>query len=325
MKNYVERDVTITVDSIKPAYYDGNAKYLQPVYEFEATMHPSSKITSNEHVRGFVPVGKLVEPIRVLGVKNGAGPSSPHPAGSGGPMVSQIMLGQYANDDGSMQDMANAYYNGFDSVSPGVYGPPINRIQWYWAETWQVLSDANSYLNAMNVAYTMPHGNWWVNTTNGTGGSPWYVDQIGVGGNPGYGSASGGHLAAWIIDSCEVIPSYYDLQYTTGNGNSAFTYWWPVFQGLHRALGFRTEMLLGEDTMNYDIAQSMAEGAGADNAFYNGVAAVSFGTYTDGHLGLTVHYDRVSIMHDPRNYNETIYAIQGQSASGTLNNVWMSN
>jgi len=78
--------------------------------------------------------------------------------------------------------------------------------------------------------------------------------------------------------------------------------------------------------MNYDIAQNMAMGANAGSAFYNGVAAVQFGTYQDYHLNnTTVHYDRVSIMQDTRNGKESIYAVQGQSPSGQLNNSWMSN
>ncbi|MBD5656936.1 MAG: hypothetical protein IAI50_17415 [Candidatus Eremiobacteraeota bacterium] len=323
----LEKLYAITVEGIAPAYYDGDANYLQPVYAFDATLHPFGNAPS-EHIRGYVPVGKLVEAIPTIGVSfRGSAPSAPHPGKTGNSFNStSISLGQYANRDGSMEDMANAYVNGFDSVSPYSYGPPIDRLQWYWAYSFEVEASANSYLNAMQVAYTQPHGDWWLNTTDGTGGDPWYVTSIGVSGNPGFGAASGGQLATWIIDSCEVIPSYYDKTYGGGNGYNAFSPWWAVFQGLHRALGFRTEMLLGEDTMNYDIAQSMAEGAVADSAFYNGVAAVSFGTYADQHLGnMTVHYDRVSIMEDTRNEAESIYSVQGQSKSGQLHNTWMGN
>jgi Family of unknown function (DUF6345) len=327
---FASRDAAITVDRIVPAYYDGNRNYLQPVYEFEATIHTIGNGAADEGLRGFVPAGKVVEPVPAIGDFPQAAPPVQAPAsadghGGAGRMVSQIALGQYANQDGTMQGQANAYLSGFQSVTPGEYGPPINRVQWYYAQPYLMLSSANSYINSMNVGYTMPHGNWWWNSTDGRNDDPWKVSQIGTGGNPGYGSASGGKMTAWIIDSCEVIPSYYDLQYTTGDGNTAFNNWWPVFQGLHRALGFRTEMLLGETTMNYNIAQAMAEGASADDAFINGVAAVSFGTYTDSHLKLSVHWDRVSIMHDPRNYNETIYATGAQSASGALNNVWFGN
>jgi hypothetical protein len=315
-------NTAITVDSVAPAYYDGNAKYLQPVYLFYATLRPVSGRGTSDHIRGYVPIGTLVEPIPVIGQNTGRAPSAPvgaDPAAqlrTQGAVANQISLGEYANRDGTMQDQANAYLNGFDALPAWWYGPPIVRAQWYWAYPFEVESSANSYLNAMQVAYTMPHGDWWENTTYSNYADFWYVYDIGVSGNPGYGAAAGGNLATWIIDSCEVIPSFYDLQFT----------WWPVFQGLHRALGFRTEMLLGEDTMNYDIALDMEEGANANSAFFNTVAAFSFPTYEDYHLNnTTVHYDRASLMYDPRNANESIYSVQGQSASGQLQNVWMGN
>jgi hypothetical protein len=328
---FLSRYGAASVDSVTPGYYDGNGKYLQPVYQFVATLGKRGSL--QDHIRGYVPVGRLVEPLPVLGQTTGALPSAPRESQVKPDLYSgSISFGEYVNRDcttgANCLDMASAYLNGFDAF-PGWFGPTIARTQYYWAYSFEVLGSANSYLNAVNVAYTNPHGDWWLNTTIGNyipTGDPWYVNQIGVGGNPGYGAASGGRLATWIIDSCEVIPSYYDLQYTTGNGNSAFTYWWPVFKGLHRALGFRTQMLLGEDTMNDDIALSMGEGANANSAFYNEVAAAgTFPTYLDTHLGLYVHYDRASIMYDARNGSESIFSVQGQSAAGTLDNVWMGN
>jgi hypothetical protein len=326
----------ISVDSVKPVYFDGDAQFLQPVYEFMATLGAPG--TLQDHIRGFVPVGKLAEAIPTIGHDPApeAAPTRPvaardfgkHPMGN----PTEITLGQYVNRDcttgANCLDMANAYLNGFDSVPANVYGPPIVRTQYFWAYSFEVLADANYYLNSVNVGYTNPHGDWYENTTIGnvlSTGDPWYVWEIGTGSNPGFGAATGGKLATWIVDSCEVIPSFYDKQVTTGNGYNAFTYWWPVFKGLHRALGFRTIMLLGEDSMNTTIARSMALGANANSAYFNGVAGTSYGTYLDTHLGLTVHYDRASAMYDARNGSESIYSVQGQSAAGTLNNVWMGN
>lgn len=328
---------SVTVDSVTPAYYDGDKNFMQPVYEFVATL--GARGTLQDHVRGYVPMGKLAEALPVIGdhPQTGPLPSAPTPARSferrpdGNP--SEITLGEYVNRNclftNNCYDMSGAYLNGFDSVLPFWYGPPIERTQYYFAYSFEVLGSSQYYLNSVNVAYTNPHGDWYLNTTIGNyvpTGDPWYVNEIGTGGNKGYGAAAGGQLATWIIDSCEVIPSYYDKQVTTGNGFNAFNYWWPVFQGLHRALGFRTQMLMGEDQMNYNIAREMALGANADSAFYNEVAAAgTFPTYLDTHLGLTVHYDRVSTMNDVRNASESIYSVQGQSAAGSLTNVWMGN
>jgi hypothetical protein len=326
----------ISVDSVKPVYFDGDAKFMQPVYEFMATLGAPG--TLQDHIRGYVPIGKLAEAIPTLGhdpVPEQA-PTAPVAARDSGkrPMgsTSEITLGQYVNRDctsgANCLDMANAYLSGFDSVPGNVYGPPIVRTQYFWAYSFEVLADANYYLNSVNVGYTNPHGDWYENTTIGnvlSTGDPWYVWQIGTGSNPGFGAAAGGNLATWIVDSCEVIPSFYDKQVTTGNGYNAFTYWWPVFKGLHRALGFRTEMLLGEDSMNTTIARSMAEGANANSAYFNGVAGTSYGLYYDYHLNLNVHWDRASAMYDTRNGSESIYSVQPQSASGSLENIWMGN
>jgi hypothetical protein len=321
------KDARIIVNSVTPAYYDNNANFLQPVYAFFATIRPLHG-GSDDHVRGYVPFGKLVEPLPVVGGISGVAPSLAGFGGHGGlpqNAPSQITLGQYANDDGTMQDMANAYLSGFDSVPANVFGPPINRTQWYYASVPMYYGSANSYVNDVEIAYTSPHGDWWLNTTNGRSNGVFYINQIGTGGNPGYGGASSGRMATWIMDSCENIPSYYDLQITTGNGNNAFNNWWGVFHGLHRVLGYRTMMLLGEDTMNFAVAQTLAMGANAGSAYYNEVAAFSYSTYTDTHIGQVVHYDRVSILNDTRNGSESIYSIQGQSPSGSLNNSWMSN
>jgi hypothetical protein len=60
-----------TVDKIEPAYYDNNAKYLQPVYHFEATIaSPGQKVASGR-ISGFVPVGTALEPVPDLAATPG--------------------------------------------------------------------------------------------------------------------------------------------------------------------------------------------------------------------------------------------------------------
>ena len=327
LRQFQNGDSRITVNSIIPAYYDGDGAYLQPVYIFMATLHGGR--VSDDHVAGYVPFGNLVESIPVLGAKTGAAPVAPSRANvnAARPMNngSYITFGEYANRDGAMLDMANAYNNGYAQNSPW-WAPAISRTEWFWAYPGTYVgASANWNVNSVNVAYTQPHGDWWLNTTYSNWADLFYINNIGTGGNPGYGAASGGSLATWIIDSCEVVPSYYDLQVTTGNGFNAFTPWWPVFQGLHRVLGFRTEMLLGMDDMNYAIAKDQASGADVVSAFWNDIAAVNFPSYYNGHLNLNTTYDRASVIYDTRNGGESIYAVQGQSAAGQLRNIWMGN
>lgn len=184
----------------------------------------------------------------------------------------------------------------------------------------------------MNIAYTVPHGNWLVNTTKSNNADAWHVKDIGTGGNPGFGAAAGGVLATWIIVSCEVIPSVYDRQNEAKGGadpSEAFTPWWPVFQGLHNAIGFRTIMLYPEDGLQRSFALDASLGGDLTAAWFHELAAnyPNPGTYNDKNLqgAPRVHQNRGSTMVDARDLGQSIYNVSPQSASTTLWNFWMDN
>jgi hypothetical protein len=187
-------------------------------------------------------------------------------------------------------------------------------------------------MNAVNVAYTVPHGNWLYNTTLSNNADGWDVSNIGTGGNPGYGHAAGGVLATWIIMSCEVIPSYFDRAHQAGgaaNGASAFDAWWPVFQGLHNVIGFRTIMYYPDDNLQYGFGRDASIGGDLNAAWFQEVAANdgNRGTYANGNLkgSPTSRYDAASTMIDARDLGQSIYAVGPQSASTTLWNFWMGD
>lgn len=340
-----------TVDKIDVAYYDSNKNYLLPVYHFEATIMPAEKKVSNIRVAGYVPIGKALEPIPDLAAPpSGTAPTKPKegsPASSAMEMsepgrvggAPDITLGEYANQDwpnnGAYLTMANSFLSGLtflDSIFPG-WTPPVNRTQWYTAYHWEVVGPwSKYYLNAVNVAYTEPHGDWLLNTTLSNYGDLWYVQNIGTGGNPGFGAASGGVLATWVIMSCEVIPSMYDRQYEaggSGNPYTAFNAWWPVFQGLHNVIGFRTIMFYPDDNLNWGFGYDASLGGDVNAAWFQEVAAYDGddGTYKSQHLigSPVIHYDRASTMIDARDLGQSIFSVGAQSASGTLWNFWMNN
>ena len=348
-----------TVDKITLAYYDGNANYLQPVYRFEATIHadpdqtPSAKRISDIKIAGYVPIGKSFEPVPDLAAKpSGATPTTPKRTDSGAsrtqlrdnepaPKMVQddISLGEYVNQDwpnnGAYVSMSDSFLSGLtflNTIIPGAT-PPVARTQWYVAFPWEVVGPSSKYfLNAVNVAYTVPHGNWLINTTLSNCCDTWYVPDIGTGGNPGFGAAAGGVLATWVIMSCEVIPSYYDrANQATGtlDGSIAFQAWWPVFQGLHNVIGFRTEMFYPDDDLQFGFGYDVSLGGDINAAWFQEVAANdgNDGTYADGNLkgSPQVHYDRASTMIDARNLGQSIYNVGAQTASTTLWNFWMGN
>lgn len=343
------RGVSAVVDRISIGYYDGNAKYLQPVYYFEATLHSAEKAIGDTKIAGYVPIGKALEPIPDLAAKPpGPGPATPKPPTPSGKPVGKvggpgipgdISLGEYANQDwptsSAYLTMANSFLNGLtflNSIFPGIT-PPTARTQWYTAHNWEVVGPSSRYyMNAVNVAYTEPHGDWLINSTLSNCCENWYVPNIGTGGNPGYGAAAGGVLATWLIMSCEVIPSMYDRQNEqggTGNPYMAFDAWWGVFKGLHNVLGFRTIMFYPDDSLNWGFGYSASFGGDVNAAWFQSVAAYdgNDGTYASQHLkgGITVHYDRASSMVDARDLGQSIYSVGAQSASSTLWNFWMGN
>ncbi|HUI74816.1 MAG TPA: hypothetical protein VLX32_07730 [Candidatus Acidoferrum sp.] len=341
------KDTRVTVDKISVAYYDANAKYLQPVYYFQATVKSANERISDTMVAGYVPIAKELEPIPDLAVrpkgptpeapKQVTSPSPDRKAPAGDP--SDISLGEYANrnwpHDSAYLSMSNSFLSGLtflDSFFPGLT-PPVVRTQWYDAYPWEVVGPSSRYyMNAVNVAYTVPHGDWLINTTLSNNADTWYVPNIGTGGNPGFGAASGGVLATWVIMSCEVIPSMYDRQNEsggTGNPYKAFDAWWPVFQGLHNVIGFRTIMFYPDDGLQWGFGFDASVGGDLNAAWFQEVAAYDGddGTYASQHLkgAPQVHYDRASTMIDARDLGQSIYNVRAQSASTTLWNFWMNN
>jgi len=355
---FAKNGATAVVDKIALAYYDGNANYMQPVYRFEATLSSPNKSVAQAKIAGYVPVGTPLEPIPDLTVRpTGTTPStsnSPVEAltrqevpeakaeamtGGSGSTPAFISVGEFVNQDwpnnGAYIDMADNFLSGLNAghASAPAGDPPFSRTLWWTAYPWQVNGpQSKNFMNAVNVAYTVPHGDWLLNTTLSNYGDPWYVNQIGTGGNPGFGAAAGGDLATWAILSCEVIPSYYDVQNEiggNGNGGEAFNVWWSVFQGLHNVIGFRTIMFYPDDALNYGFGQDAGQGGDINAAWFHEVAANdgNDGTYSSQHLkgNPTVHYDRASTMIDGRDLGQSIYSVGPQTASSTLWSFWMGN
>ena len=329
-----------TVDKIELAYYDANALYLSPVLRFQATITSSDKNVSNTQIAGYVPIGTPREPIPDLA----AAPSGPRPgmtplqaggkpkgAMGAAPIAGDISLGEFANQDWTTSnaylEMANSFLSG---LSSGVQ--PVSRTIWWTAYPWQVVGpQSKRWMNAVNVAYTEPHGDWLLNTTLSNCCQQWNVPNIGTGGNPGYGAAAGGVLATWFIMSCEVVPSMYDRQNEaggSGNPYTAFDAWWPVFQGLHNVIGFRTEMQYPDDALNFWFGWDAARGGDVNAAWFDEVGAIAnYGTYQSQHLigSPQVRWDRASTMIDARDLGQSIFSVGAQSPSSTLWNFWMNN
>jgi hypothetical protein len=252
--------------------------------------------------------------------------------GPHGQVTYAISVGVFLNrawpSDSDYVDMANNLLKGLQAGQSEVPGnPPFRLTIWFDAHPWEVNSMFSRFtMNAVNVAYTEPHGNWLKNTTLSNYGDFWYVEKI----NPGFGAATGGVLATWVIMSCEVVPSYYDRaneQGGSGNGFTAFDAWWGVFQGLHNVLGFRTEMFFPDAEYQFGFDAALG---GDVNAVWFSELAANYGNlccYNDGHLigNPSVHFDRGSTFVDARDIGQSIYNVGQQTPSTTLCNFWVGN
>jgi hypothetical protein len=335
-----------TVDKIELSYYDGNGNFLQPCYHFEATVTTGNNKSSPIRTGGYVAIGNTLEPIPDLTTRpNSQDPEMPREAEYAQPRMqtagmissgSNITLGEYINQDypnnSAYISMASAFLTGmnyYNSLAAGST-PTCTRTQYYVAQPWEVNgSNSKNYLNAVNVAYTEPHGAWWLNTTLSNYGDVWYVNQIGTGGNPGFGAAAGGKLATWIIMSCEVVPSAYDCQNAASGATNAFAPWFPVFQGLHNVVGFRTIMFYPDDNLQTTFGEALSRGGDVTSAWFQSIASceAGIGTYANTLLkgSPMCHYDRGSTFVDSRDVGQSIYSIQAQTKATSLTNFWMNN
>jgi hypothetical protein len=72
--------------------------------------------------------------------------------------------------------MANNCYSGLASGSQ-----PVSRTLWWTAYVWQVVGpQSKDWMNAVNVAYTEPHGDWLINTTLSNCCQIWNVANVGT-------------------------------------------------------------------------------------------------------------------------------------------------
>jgi hypothetical protein len=237
----------VAVDSVSLAYYDGNHDFLQPVYRYTARIrHPVPKgdpPTNDDFVVGYVPFARAFEALPSVGkadgpqpkpavVKPKALPQTAAPA----PKPNDPIVGRYVvrNDSSGWVNDANAFWG---SLSSSWTGSLFTNSQYYWAEPRLFTNQKDWFINAMNLALIEVHGDWWLYSTLKN-----CCDLVNINGdipNPGYGPSANGHLADWIIHSCEVVPAPED----TANWPDP---WWRIFGGVRNVVGYRTIMYISD-------------------------------------------------------------------------------
>lgn len=249
-------NANVTVKGIDLCFFDSGNNYIQPVYRYNATVTHAFGL-SDSLIVGYIPAGGTAqEPLPSLNPPaNQAMPTdtssdnSTSTNSNGTPSKRQqggITVGRYAmrGDQYSPQIVVdeNAFWSGLSSVSSDF----VNS-QYYWDEPFIYESDAQSYVDAVNVAFTEGHGNVHYFTTDETlpnWGGVEIANNIPAN---GYGPGAGGSLAYWIIRSCDVVST--PIDYSAADYDEAFAPWWQVFNGMHAVMGYRTEAQVYDNEM----------------------------------------------------------------------------
>lgn len=124
---------------------------------------------------------------------------------------------------------------------------------------YQFTTDKESYIDSVHIADIETHGGWNEFTTYEQSPDYPYIVHLSDIPASGYGPGADGSLAYWILHSCEVIPTPTDFP---GEPiQKAFNPWWPIFNGLHAVVGYRTEMTIADSVMG-EFGSSIGLGAG---------------------------------------------------------------
>ncbi|KAH0561958.1 hypothetical protein GP486_003335 [Trichoglossum hirsutum] len=242
-----------TVTSVDLCFYDSGYKYIQPVYRYNATVsHPSG--VADNLVVGYIPVsGKAPEALPNLNPpvdqpQPSAAGINPHPTPNNitRRQEAPVTVGRYAmsNDIFSPQIVVdeNSLWSGLSLaalIAGGFFSfPEFINSQYYWDEPFIYEANNRQFANGVNFAFTEGHGNVHLFTTNETEPN-WGVVNIADIPPTGFGPGSDGALAYWIIRACRTLSTPAD--YSTADFNQAFDVWWPVFNGLHAVMGYRSD------------------------------------------------------------------------------------
>lgn len=235
----------VAVDKVTLGYYDTGENFLQPVYRFQATIASTNRElrVANRRVVGYVSIGEPLEPLPMLGDQQGALLDEPRRhdkpgTASGSRTPGDPTVGRYVvrNDNAGWVASANNFFANLQFGT--LFGIPLSftNSQYYWAEPFEFLSDKDDFVNSVNIALTEVHGNWDLFSTRDN-----HDDLVSLYSIPssGYGGEGENSLAYWILHSCEVIPTQTDE-------STSFDVWWNIFNGLHAAVGYRTEMWIND-------------------------------------------------------------------------------
>jgi len=274
----LDAGVNGTVQILDMCYYDGGNQYLQPVWPFVVTPSGEGNLTATK-LLGYVPAAQgLPEPIPSLvpseecpatapvqsgidrrGLKDGLskrGPNIP---------IDKIKVGRYIQQSNFASptfqtdaanfmaelEISSALENLLNTVN-SLFAPPnftlldFADIQYVEGALPIIYDSAEpAFLDQVDLALTIGHGNYHIFATNGTCNSQLVDDTCAVAHIADMANFGATELRYWALKGCSIIPTPQDF-FCPQDQHNAWDVWWPVFDGLHAAMGLRTDGWVGD-------------------------------------------------------------------------------
>ena len=322
----------MVVTNVRVGYYDGGGELLQPVFRFEATIRSEDSPVADRHLLGYVSIGDAPEPLPSLSANPDHKPIEPparlrRPSGKpepAGPTPSSLRpdptVGRYVvrDDSPAWVASANSFMGSLELAQALFGGLTFTDSQYYWAEPFEFYADRDSFVNSVQIALNEVHGNWNLFSTEKNDADFVYLSDVPAG---GYGSGSGGSLAFWILHSCEVIP-------TATDESTSFDVWWNIFDGLHAAVGYRTEMWIADGATG-PFGFAVGLGAPVISAWINEVVSDTAYNpdtdYKDGNRGISEPMGRPSAIAVTGHGDDTAHDVGPLPAATSLTEWWIGN
>jgi hypothetical protein len=312
-------DLDIRVESAELVYHDGDRDVLQPVFRYRATYGGGDGPTGR--LLGYVPAVQLFEelratvPVATRFPRELVAKARPR-IRSNAPVIGRYVVRE---DDAGWVTSANSFLSGLRAAR--FFNPsfaPVDR-QYYWAEPRLFTDENHEFLDGVQVALTEVHGNWGLFTTLKNN-----ADFVRLGDIPtdGYGGADGnGLLAYWILHSCEVIP-------TSADSATSYDVWWNIFNGLHAALGYRTEMWINDEiTSRFGFFAGLGAPMISNwlTTVINDDSYSATDTYFDENVDMTQPMGRPSAVNVMGHADDTIFDTSPLSRPSVLQQWWYDN
>lgn len=314
----VAGDREVRVDSVELVYHDGDAELIQPVYRYHASYRDGDG--PQAHLVGLVPALKAFEDLPITIVRPSKLPKEAKPERPARLRTNHPTIGRYVvrNDDAGWVTSANTFMDGLRLAGLFTDFSPVDR-QYYWAEPRLFTDENHSFVDSVQVALTEVHGDWSIFSTLMNSSDLVRLSDIPT---DGYGGAAGaGALAYWILHSCEVIPTSFDT-------TTSYDVWWNVFNGLHAALGYRTEMYIN-DQITHRLGFFAGLGAPmVSNWLSTVIDDDSYGpsdTYLDGHVNAQLPMGRPSAVNVMGHADDTIRDVGPLPRPTVLQQWWYGN